>query len=618
MKRKNINLLLIWFSVFLIIQMTFGFIALGTQFDLNNKLNIKDDVEVVPLIGTPEAITDQILIFFVDGMRYDVMMTANTPNFDELRANGTTFSNYRSVQPSYSNVNYAAFSTGSTTNITNVFANANDQIDIPTLYSELDPLGLSMGLVTSSGTWSNFLGPYADVIHKVDFEYHQPGGDGLMRDAALTTIASNFSQIQFIDFSDVDAIGHESGATSDEYTETIELVDGYIGEIIDLYASLGQLENTTVVLFSDHGHNDVGGHGSRNEQETHATLVLSGKGIKNQGVIESKRTGMNSVTPTLLAMAGVPLAPTMNGPIIYDHINTTDQTNAIYAIQQAEIMNQQLNVSLNKIKLISSKSRGIYQNLINEIDTNITNSKTEYSLAQINESFTSSQDADKIARFVLRNLFYQLDASELLFRSLMTIGIYTLCMFTVFYLNQRKIIKIKTDEVFEKPNLLAILIGGLGSIAIAVITMVSFRSGFGATHFNSVGDTLPPILTAFILSSVAVFFLPWLIVYLTQRKNYPERASFKDWRKSFIQSSIGSVFVVSLPIVGYMMYYIITYGPWAEWKIPLLADVYAYMIIGIMGSLLYIPALILIGLLWNQKRKELLQQPVETAENTEK
>ncbi|MHA1504916.1 MAG: alkaline phosphatase family protein, partial [Candidatus Heimdallarchaeota archaeon] len=408
MKRKNINLLLIWFSVFLIIQMTFGFIALGTQFDLNNKLNIKDDVEVVPLIGTPEAITDQMLIFFVDGMRYDVMMTANTPNFDELRANGTTFSNYRSVQPSYSNVNYAAFSTGSTTNITNVFANANDQIDIPTLYS-----------------------------------------------AALTTIASNFSQIQFIDFSDVDAIGHESGATSDEYTETIELVDGYIGEIIDLYASLGQLENTTVVLFSDHGHNDVGGHGSRNEQETHATLVLSGKGIKNQGVIESKRTGMNSVTPTLLAMAGVPLAPTMNGPIIYDHINTTDQTNAIYAIQQAEIMNQQLNVSLNKIKLISSKSRGIYQNLINEIDTNITNSKTEYSLAQINESFTSSQDADKIARFVLRNLFYQLDASELLFRSLMTIGIYTLCMFTVFYLNQRKIIKIKTDGVFEKPNLLA-------------------------------------------------------------------------------------------------------------------------------------------------------------------
>ncbi|MHA1365848.1 MAG: alkaline phosphatase family protein [Candidatus Heimdallarchaeota archaeon] len=318
MKRKNINLLLIWFSVFLIIQMTFGFIALGTQFDLNNKLNIKDDVEVVPLIGTPEAITDQMLIFFVDGMRYDVMMTANTPNFDELRANGTTFSNYRSVQPSYSNVNYAAFSTGSTTNITNVFANANDQIDIPTLYSELDPLGLSMGLVTSSGTWSNFLGPYADVIHKVDFEYHQPGGDGLMRDAALTTIASNFSKIQFIDFSDVDAIGHESGATSDEYTETIELVDGYIGEIIDLYASLGQLENTTVVLFSDHGHNDVGGHGSRNEQETHATLVLSGKGIKNQGVIESKRTGMNSVTPTLLAMAGVPLAPTMNGFSTYN------------------------------------------------------------------------------------------------------------------------------------------------------------------------------------------------------------------------------------------------------------------------------------------------------------
>ncbi|MHA1432440.1 MAG: alkaline phosphatase family protein [Candidatus Heimdallarchaeota archaeon] len=617
MKRKNVNLLLIWFSVFLIIQMTFGFLALGTQFNLNNKLNIKDDVKEISLIDSPEAITDQILIIFVDGMRYDVMVDVNTPNIDELRANGTTFSNYRSVLPSYSNVNYAAFSTGSTTNITNVFANANDQIDIPTLYSELDPLGLSMGLVTSSSTWMNFLGPYADIIHKVDFEYHQPGGDGLMRDAALATIASNFSQIQFVDFSDVDSIGHEFGATSDEYRDTIELVDGYIGEIIDLYATLGQLENTTVVLFSDHGHNDAGGHGSRNEQETHASLVISGKGIKNQGIIESKRTVMNSVTPTLLSMAGVPLASTMNGPIIFDHINTTYQTNTIYAIQQAEIMNQQLNISLNKIKLISSKSRAVFQNFISEIDANITNSKTEYGLAQINESFTSSQQSDKMARFVLSNLFFQLNASEILFRSLMIIGIFTICLFLIFFLNQRGIIALEADGVFKKSNLLSILIGGLGSIAIAIIVMVSFRSGFGATHFNSVGQTVPPIITAFVLSGLAVFFLPWLIVYFTQRKNHPEWETFKDWRKSFIQSSIGSVFVASSPIVGYIIYYIIRYGPWPEWKIPLLADVYAYMIIGIMGSLLYIPALILIGLLWNQNRKELMLKETEEIASNE-
>jgi len=617
MKRQNVNLLLIWFSIFLVIQLSFGFKALGSQYNLNNRLNIKDDVDPVPLIDTPEAITDQMLIMFVDGMRYDLMLEANTPNIDRLRNNGTTFSDFRSVLPSYSNVNYAAMATGSSTNITDVFANANNQIDIPTLYSELDPLGLTSGMVTSSGTWENFLGPYADIITKVDFEYHQPGADGLMRDAALITIENNFSQIQFVDFSDVDSIGHQFGAASEEYMEAIELVDGYIGEIIDLYATLGQLENTTVVVFSDHGMDDVGGHGSRADQQTHASLVFANKGMINKGSIESKKVGINSITPTLLAMAGVPLAPTMNGPIFYDHINSTDQTKAIYAIQHAEIMNQQLNASLNRIKLISRKSRVIYQNLIDAIDENITNSKTEYGLAQINESFDSSQQADKMARFVISNLFYQLNASLVLLRSLIIIGIFTIFIFSIFYKNQRKLIKISNGGVFKRDLLLPNIVGGLGSVAIAVIVMVSFRSGFGATHFNSVAQTVPPIITSFVLSGIAVFFLPWLVVYLTQRKGYPERKSFKDWRKSFIQSSIGSVFVATLPIIGYMLYYIVRYGPWPQWKIPLLADAYAYMIVGILGSILYIPALILIGLLWNQNRKELLPK-ADTTEIVEK
>ena len=127
----------------------------------------------MPQIGTPTAITDQVLIFFVDGMRYDKMLEANTPNMDSLMVNGTTFSNYHTILPSYSRVNYAAFSTGSTTNMTDVFANGYDEeLEIPTLYSLIDSNDLNKSLITDEGGWAKFLGKDSDVTAYPDTVSH--------------------------------------------------------------------------------------------------------------------------------------------------------------------------------------------------------------------------------------------------------------------------------------------------------------------------------------------------------------------------------------------------------------------------------------------------------------
>ena len=64
MQKRKVNLLLVWFVVIITLQLSFGIRALTTQFDLNNKHNIVSELEVVPQIGTPTAITDQVLIFF--------------------------------------------------------------------------------------------------------------------------------------------------------------------------------------------------------------------------------------------------------------------------------------------------------------------------------------------------------------------------------------------------------------------------------------------------------------------------------------------------------------------------------------------------------------------------
>ncbi|MCK5045948.1 MAG: alkaline phosphatase [Candidatus Heimdallarchaeota archaeon] len=604
MQKRKVNLLLVWFVVIITLQLSFGIRALTTQFDLNNKHNIVSELEVVPQIGTPTAITDQVLIFFVDGMRYDKMLEANTPNMDSLMANGTTFSNYHVILPSYSRVNYAAFSTGSSTNMTNVFANGyDDELEIPTLYSLITGNDLNKSLITDEGGWAKFLGKDSDVVVYPDTVSHsfEEGLD--VKNAALATIPGNFSNIQFIGFDDVDAAGHDFGAASSTYIQMIENTDSYIGDILDLYDSLGQLDNTTIVLFSDHGHEEIGGHGGETNEQTHGYFIFAGKGVTNKGLISNKLTRINSITPTLLTMLGIPLAPTMNGPVLFDFIDSSIQTKAIYAIQQAEIMKQQLEVTINEFGIISNKAKLPYITGAELVADNITLAKGNYSITQYISSYNLAQEAEESARLYLSLFLIQLKSISELLRTLLIIGIVTLVSAMIFYLNRRRIIEVVHQEIFSKDQLIPQLLGMLSTISICIIISVIFGFKFAATSFNSTNQTVPPILTSFFVSAALLIFLPWLAIYLLKRKS-SEFTTFKEWKKLFIKSSIGSMFFISLPIFGYILYYVAQFGPWPSWILPPLADTYAFWIIGLMPCILYIIPLILMLILWRSGKKE--------------
>lgn len=590
----------------MIIQLSFGIRALTTQFDLNNKHNIASGLEEVPQIGTPTAITDQILILFVDGMRYDKMLEANTPNMDALMANGTTFSNYHSVLPSYSRVNYAAFSTGSTTNMTNVFANGYDEeLEIPTLYSVIDSNDYNKSLIVDEGGWAKFLGKDADVAVFVDTISHSYEEGLDVKNAAIATVPGNFSNIQLIGFDDVDAVGHDFGATSTTYKQMIEITDSYIGEILDLYNSLGQLDNTTIVLFSDHGHEDIGGHGGEAFDQTNGCFILAGKGVTNKGVISDKLTRINSITPTLLTMLGIPLAPTMNGQVLPDFIDSSVQTKAIYAIQQAEIMNQQFVATINEFGILSSKAKLPYLAGSELVANNITLAKGNYSITQYLSSYNIALSSEKSARLYFSLLLIQMKSLSELFRTLLIIGIVTIVSASIFYLHRRIIIEVAHQEVFSKDQLLPQILGMLTAISFCILIAASFGFKFAATSFNSTNQTVPPILTAFFVSGTLAIFIPWLAIYLLKRKSVKFR-TFKEWKDMLLKSTIGSMFFITLPIFGYVVYYIAQFGPWPSWIIPPLADTYAFWIIGIMPCIMYIVPLVLMLILWRSERKKIV------------
>ncbi len=361
---------------------------------------------------------------------------------------------------------------------------------------------------------------------------------------------------------------------------------------------------------------DVGGHGGLTEQETHACLIMSGKGIKSEGIINDNLTRMNDVIPTILAMMGLPLAPSMNGAIIFDNIATSTKTNAIYCIQKAEIMLQHLNISLAKVKLLSAKTRMIYTNLLPIVTSNITLAKSQFTATNYNETIVSSQLAEQNSRLLLSNLFFQYGSVEKLTRNLMMIGIFVIIALAIFILLRLKLIEITHFDVFTKELIIPEILGSVIALLVVVVMFLIGGFNYGTSQFNSVNQALIPNLTAFFILLILGIFLPWLFVYLRFRKEENKPTTYKEWQKHFLRSSVGSIAFLSVSAFAYVLYYISRYGPWPGWQLPNIADFYGFMVIANLSSFIYIAAFVLMLIIWLQSKKQLINNQNSTEKET--
>ena len=93
------------------------------------------------------------------------------------------------------------------------------------------------------------------------------------------------------------------------YYASITEIDAQFGSLIDLVAAAGRLDDTIVVLTSDHGEL-LGAHGlycknvSGFEEVYQIPLVVAGPGA-GRGVVSQARVGLHDLAPTLLELAGM-------------------------------------------------------------------------------------------------------------------------------------------------------------------------------------------------------------------------------------------------------------------------------------------------------------------------
>lgn len=99
-----------------------------------------------------------------------------------------------------------------------------------------------------------------------------------------------------------------------QYAATVELVDQQVGLFVDAVESRGMLENTVIVVTSDHG-DHLGDHGLFEKQTAYEAsmrvpLVVTGPGIapgRSDALVE-----MQDLNPTLTEVAGLPAQPALD------------------------------------------------------------------------------------------------------------------------------------------------------------------------------------------------------------------------------------------------------------------------------------------------------------------
>ncbi|MER3396238.1 MAG: hypothetical protein C4319_05585 [Acidimicrobiia bacterium] len=112
---------------------------------------------------------------------------------------------------------------------------------------------------------------------------------------ALQTKAS----FLYLYFPDVDELSHLYGALSRQGLDAAKIVDGFVGEI----AATLDFSRDTLIVTSDHGHRDEGGHGGYEWLARRSPLLIVGRGIKGGSTAD---VAQSQIAPTIAALLGVP------------------------------------------------------------------------------------------------------------------------------------------------------------------------------------------------------------------------------------------------------------------------------------------------------------------------
>jgi len=256
-----------------------------------------------------------IIIVGFDGFSsHSIIHGADMPTFRKLMAGGAYTLENRSVLPSSSAVNWAS-----------MFMGAGPELHGYTEWGSRTP-ELPSRIVNNDNRFPTIFGLYRDKAPdaEIGYMYEWEGMNYLVDTLAInyrmqtpvtednpagcTPFAVKYIKekkpnLLAVIYDQPDGTGHSYGWTSTAYYDKLTQLDGYLKQIIQAVEEAGIMEETVIMVVSDHGGIDKG-HGGKTMEEMQIPVVFYGKGIKKDFVV-SESTMIYDIAGTLAYMLEV-------------------------------------------------------------------------------------------------------------------------------------------------------------------------------------------------------------------------------------------------------------------------------------------------------------------------
>jgi hypothetical protein len=487
-----------------------------------------------PALGQP--LTRRVVFVLIDALRDDTSRnTTVMPFLNQLRAQGASATDH-SHTPSYSEPGYSVLMTGAWPDISDGPAMNLDYADIPTwtqdnLFSAAHRAGLKTAV--SGFNWFQKLIPQ-DAVND---SFYTPGEDKAadidVVNAVIPWLQANQDQFILIHIDQVDYAGHhEGGPQSPNWNAAATRADGLLKQIV----SNLDLSKDTVIVVSDHGQIDRGGHGGQDPIVLLEPFVLAGAGIKPGAYPDGN---MADVPTTVAALLGINIPASSEGVVRTDMLNLT--------------ADQQTNINS---ALLAQKSQLLkdYQTAIHSFANNAQTDTVAGILSAMDQAKSQRQNSERIPRFVLA-IFLALIPAYVLIK--------------------------------KRSEFVTWMLGG------AVLYISLFNIGYaiigGRTYSLSSVKSAGDIILFTAGNAVASLALSWLLLSykINWLKMTPRESSEKVFAFVFV-----TLYLVALPILWHFAYN----GALVTWTIPDMASMFMGFLSILQALVISVVGLILVGI----------------------
>ncbi|HEX9692512.1 MAG TPA: alkaline phosphatase family protein [Gemmatimonadales bacterium] len=261
----------------------------------------------------------KVLLIGLDGVRVDKLVEATTPNIDALVATGALSMTAHTGRPTVSGPGWSSMLIGVWPEKHGVLGNdfAGNAYgaypDFLTRLEQVDPTFRTYAVVdwpplASTASNGPLLSGAIDSIALVDGDVIGYGpADSISAELAADYLATGEVDAAFVYLGNIDVVGHETSSLDPAYRMAIETADRQVGTLLNAVRSRPTYagEDWLILMSTDHGRRDDGGHGGNSALEQTIFVLASGPGVR-VGSIEPS-PGIVDVAATALVHLGVAL-----------------------------------------------------------------------------------------------------------------------------------------------------------------------------------------------------------------------------------------------------------------------------------------------------------------------